>query len=127
MFCYFAGGKMALASPGSNITGVFSSATSPDNYTIKNLTKFAKTTYSTADFDNAVSDAMLFYGFDTDQLSDKAGDLAINDVYAFGTQSGLTGIFKVLEGNGNASGTLKIAIKIQKEISAGKSFEIYAY
>ena len=127
MFCYFVGGKMALASPGSNITGIFSSATSPDNYTIKNLTKFAKTAYSAADFDSGENDAILFYGFNSSLHTDKASALAVNDVYAFRIKSGLTGMFKVLEVDGNANGTLKIDIKIQKVMPNGKGFKIYPY
>lgn len=132
MFCYYetaqsAKNKMSLASPGSNLSGFFGSATSPENYTIKNLTKFAKTTYTAADFDSVKTDAILFSGFNSSLHTDKANALEVNDVYAFRTQSGLIGMFKVLEVNGDASGTLKIDIKIQKEIASDKSFKIYPY
>ena len=127
MFCYFEGGQMSLASPGGNIAGIFTGATSPENYTIKNLTQFAKTTYTVADFDSGENDAIIFYGLNTGQLTVKAGALAVHDVYAFRLQSDLIGMFKVLKIDDNASGTLEIAIKIKKEIPVGKSFIIYPY
>ncbi|MDY0343699.1 MAG: hypothetical protein RBR28_09005 [Lentimicrobium sp.] len=127
MLCYFEGGQMFLASPGGNIAGIFTGATSPENYSTKNLTQFVKTTLSAADFDNANTDALLYYGYSLAQPSIKAGGLLKDDVYAFLTHNGFTGLFKVLEVNGNASGTLKIDIKIQKELSVGKSLEIHAY
>lgn len=125
MFCYFEGNQMCLASPGGIIAGIFTGASSPDHYTIKNLTQFVKTTYTVADFDNADVDATLIYGFNSGQPSEKAGELAKHDVYAFRIQSGLTGMFKVLEVNGDEGGTLKIDIKIKKELPVGKSFKIY--
>lgn len=125
MFCYFEGGQMALASPGGNIAGIFTGATSPENYTIKNLTQFVKTTLHAVDFDNVENDALLHYAFGEGQSVIKAGALATGDVYAFRTQSDFIGLFKVLEVNGNTSGTLKMEIKIQKELPVGKMFKIY--
>ena len=127
MLCYFEGGQMSLASPGGNIAGIFTGVTSPENYSTKNLTQFAKTTYTPADFDSGENDAILFYGLNTGQLTVKAGALAVHDVYAFRTQSNLVGMFKVLKVDGDASGTLEIAIKIQKEIPVDRSFKIYSY
>lgn len=125
MFCYIESSqvsknKVSMASPGGNIAGIFAGTTAPENYSIKNLTQFVKTTYTVADFDNADVDALLIYGFNSGQPSEKASELAKHDVYAFRIQSGLTGMFKVLEVNGDEDGTLKIDIKIKKELPVGK-------
>lgn len=127
MLCYFEGGQMFLASPGGNVAGIFTGATAPENYTTRNLTQFVKTTFSAADFDNANTDALLYYGYSLAPPSIKAGGLLKDDVYAFLTHNGFTGLFKVLDVNGNASGTLKIDIKIVKEMPVGKSLEFHVY
>ena len=106
---------MTLASPGSNIKDIFTGQTSPQNYTTKNLTRFYKTELNAAQFDAVGDDAILLDQYDADEARKKASVLAVNDVYAFRIQSGLTGLFKVLEVNGAEAGTLKIAIKIQKQ------------
>ncbi len=120
IFCFYENtathqNLMSLGSPGSNINGVFTGATSPDNYTTKNLTRFYKTELTAAQFDAIANDAVLLDSYNADEARKKASVLAVNDVYAIRIQSGLTGLFKVLEVNGNETGTLKIAIKIQKQ------------
>lgn len=120
IFCFYENtathqNLMSLGSPASNITGVFTGATSPDNYTTKNLTRFYKTELTSAQFDAVSDDAVLLDSFNADEARKKASVLAVNDVYAFQIQSGLTGLFKVLEVTGVEDGTLKIAVKIQKQ------------
>lgn len=120
IFCFYENtalhqNLMSLGSPGSFITDVFTGATSPDNYTTNNLTRFYKTELTSAQFDAVSDDAVLLDSFNADEARKKASVLAVNDVYAFRIQSGLTGLFKVLEVNGAEAGTLKIAVKIQKQ------------
>jgi hypothetical protein len=120
LFCFYENNAthqnlMALGSPGSSINDIFTGQTSPDNYTTKNLTRFYKTELTSAQFDAVADDAVLLDSYNADEARKKASVLTVNDVYAFRIQSGLTGLFKVLEVNGAEAGTLKIAIKIQKQ------------
>ncbi|HLN54156.1 MAG TPA: hypothetical protein VK212_10645 [Lentimicrobium sp.] len=119
MFCYYENtpehqNMMTLGSPGSNITGIFSGATSPENYTTKNLTYFVKTTLSASNFDAVQNDAWVLASFDPENQFKKAKVLTAGDVYAFKLQSGKYGLLKVIEVTGTETGTLEIGIKVQK-------------
>jgi hypothetical protein len=120
LFCFFENtithqNMMSLGSPGSNITGIFTGATSPDNYTAKNLTRFYKTTLTAAQFDAIQNDAILLDSYNADDSRKKASVLAAGEVYSIRIQSGLTGLIKVIAVNGVEAGTLEIAVKIQKQ------------
>ncbi|MBW6489867.1 MAG: hypothetical protein K0B15_01615 [Lentimicrobium sp.] len=120
IFCFFENtpehqNMMSLGSPGSNITGVFTGATSPDNYTTKNLTRFYKTTLNAAQFDAIQNDAIILDAYNATEARKKASVLTAGEVYAIKIQSGLTGLIKVIAVNGAESGTLEIAVKIQKQ------------
>ncbi|MFH1118579.1 MAG: hypothetical protein V1775_02065 [Bacteroidota bacterium] len=115
MFCFFEDANMmALASPGTGITGVFTGATSPEFYTIKNQTWFVKTTLTAAQFDAVQNDGIVLDSFDTENDFRKAKLLTAGDVYCFKLQNGKYGLLKVIEVTGAATGTLEIAIKVQK-------------
>lgn len=120
IFCFFENtathqNMMSLGSPGSNINGVFTGASSPDNYTTKNLTRFYKTTITAAQFDAIQNDAVLLDAYNADEARKKASVLAAGEVYAIKIQSGLTGLIKVIAVSGEEAGTLEIAVKIQKQ------------
>jgi hypothetical protein len=120
IFCFFENtvahpNMMSMGSPGSNITGIFTGASSPDNYTTKNLTRFYKTTLTAAEFDAVQNDAVILNAFNTDEARKKASVLAAGEVYAIQISSGLTGLIKVIAVDGEATGTLEIAVKIQKQ------------
>jgi hypothetical protein len=120
LFCFFENtvthqNMMSLGSPGSNITGVFTGATSPDNYTTKNLTRFYKTTLTAAQFDAVQNDAILLDSYNAVESRKKASVLAVGEVYAIQTDSGLNGLIKVIAVSGEEAGTLEIAVKIQKQ------------
>lgn len=119
MFCFYENTSshvnlMTLAAPGSNITGIFSGATSPENYTEKNVTYFVKTTLSTAEFEQVSNDAVILASWDTNNKFKKAKMLQANDVYAFMLQSGKYGLFKVNSVAGVEDGTVTFTVKIQK-------------
>lgn len=119
MFCFFQNtpehpNMMSLASPGANITGIFSGATSPDNYTTKNLTWFVKTGLTAAAFDAVQNDAVVIDAYDADNDYKKAKVLTAGDVYSFKLQNGKFGLLKVIAVNGEVTGTLEIAVKVQK-------------
>lgn len=119
MFCFYEEtatvvNKMALAAPGSNINGIFTGSTAPDNYTVKNVTFFVKTSLSGSDFDAVKNDGIILASFDPSKKYKKAKLLAANDVYAFKLQSGKMGLFKVIAVDGKEAGSLQIALKVQK-------------
>lgn len=120
IFCFFENtathqNMMSLGSPGSNITGIFEGASSPDNYTTKNLTRFFKTELTAAQFDAIQNDAVIIDAYNADESRKKASVLTAGDVYAIKIQSGLYGLIKVIAVSGEETGTLDIAVKIQKQ------------
>lgn len=119
MFCFYENtasnqNLMSLAAPGSNITGIFEGATSPENYTTKNTTYFVKTSLTAEQFDAVSNDAIILALYDTENDFRKAKQLTAGDVYCFKLQSGKYGLYKVVAVTGAEAGTLEIAVKIQK-------------
>jgi hypothetical protein len=119
MFCFYENtashvNLMTLAAPGSNITGIFTGSTAPDFYTDKNVTFFVKTTLTPSQFDAVQNDAVILASFDPSKQFKKAKLLTVDDVYAFKLQSGKYGLYKVIAVDGTETGTLQIAVKIQK-------------
>lgn len=119
MFCFYEytvehPNYMTLAAPGSNITGIFTGATAPDNYTTKNVTYFTKTTLTAAEFDAVQNDAVVIASFDPDNKFKKAKALAIGEVYSFKLQSGKYGLLKITAVTGVEDGSLQMDVKIQK-------------
>jgi len=119
LFCFYENtathqNLMSMGSPGSGITGVFSGATAPDNYTVKNLTRFFKTELTSAQFDAIQNDAVILDSYNADESRKKASNLIAGEVYAIQIQSGKFGLIKVIAVDGTETGTLEIAVKIQK-------------
>lgn len=110
---------ITLASPGANITGIFTGETAPDFWTTKNLTKFQlpNPAITVAQFDALKeTDVIIETSFDNTVTSGnkKAKELAVNDIYAFKThnnQYGLLKVTEVLEGN---DGFVKFVYIIKK-------------
>lgn len=105
---------MTLAAPGSNISGIFTGATAPDQYTTKNITFFVKTSLTAAQFDAVQNDAIILASYDPNNQFKKAKLLTVGEVYAFKLASGKFGLYKVVSTQGVEDGTLEIAVKIQK-------------
>jgi hypothetical protein len=105
---------MTLAAPGSNITGIFTGSSSPENYLEKNVTYFVKTELSAAQFDLVTNDAVILNSFNPSNKFKKAKVLTAGDVYAFMLQSGKYGLLKVIVTTGVEDGTTEFAVKIQK-------------
>lgn len=119
LFCFYENtashqNMMTLASPGSNITGIFTGTTSPENYTIKNVTFFVKTALTAAQFDAITTDEAILSAFDNDNKFKKAKQLAVGEVYAIKVQSGKYGMFKVTNVTGTETGKLEFTLKMQK-------------
>ena len=119
MFCFYENtashvNLMTLAAPGSNITGIFSGSTSPENYTTKNVTFFSKTDLTPAMFDAVTNDAIILESFDPNNKFKKAKLLVPGDIYAFKLQSGKYGLLKVTNVIGVEDGSLEFDVKLQK-------------
>ncbi len=119
MFCFYENtatsvNMMTLAAPGSNIKGIFTGASSVEQYSVKNITFYVKTTLTAAQFDAAANDAVIRASFDPTKQFKKAKLLTAGDVYSFKLQSGKYGLLKVIAVAGAEAGTLQIAVKIQK-------------
>ena len=116
LYCYdgIAGEANTIASANANINVSF--FTGPEalaNWTIKNETRYFKTTLTTNDFDIASNDSLLLVSYDELLGKRKAKNLVINDIYSFKTISGKYGLFKVKSVVGAESGNIEIAIKYQ--------------
>ena len=119
MFCFYENtaeniNLMSLAGPGSNITGIFSGATSPENYTTKNIIFLVKTELTSAQFYTVQNDAVILESFKSNSQLKKANLLKAGEVYSFKLHSGKYGLFNVTSVEGTETGTLRIAVKIQK-------------
>jgi hypothetical protein len=106
--------KTALASPGANITGIFTGAHAPENWAIKNTTLYVKTSLTAADFDAVTNDDAIIPTYVAANAFRKAKNLVIGDVYCFLTQRGNMGLLKVTAVTPNADGSAEFAVKIQK-------------
>ena len=102
IFCFYEEGvnNIAIAGPGTGIDGIFTGDAAPQNWDVKNLTRFTKPTVdlTVADFDALKDgDAIIETYFNAEQTSGykKAKDLKINDIYTFKTEGNIFGIIKV--------------------------------
>jgi len=119
MFCFYENTTShqnftTLGAPGSNITGIFTGGTAPDNYDVKNVTYFVKTILTPAQFDAVTNDEGILQSFDPSNQFKKAKNLQTGDVWAFKTQSGKFGLLKVTSVVPETNGSLEMAVKIQK-------------
>ncbi len=105
----------ALGSPGSNITGIYSGSNAPEYWTAKNTTYFSRNIINipVASFDNAINDSLIIANTFANG-GRKAKSLAANQIWAFQTQAGKFGLIKVIQVDGQESGSVKIAVKMQQ-------------
>ncbi len=118
IFCFYeaaGGNNIALAGPGTGINGIFTGASSPENYTVTDTTRFIKTTLTTAQFDAMFeTDQAIVSAYDAENSSRKAKNLTVNDVVAFKTQDNLYGLLKVTEVVQDSIGYAKFQMKVKK-------------
>lgn len=127
---------MTISSPGANITGIFTDDNGDEyftSWTTKNLSTITPTslsssvsplpdntpTITTETFDQIKQgDAIIETYFNSTLTSSnkKAKVLAVGDIYAFKTQDGTYGLFKVTEISDpqDANGWIKFELKIYK-------------
>jgi hypothetical protein len=109
------GNNIAIASPGTGISGIFSGNSAPENWTTQNTTYYTKTTLTTAQFDAlAETDQLIVTSFDTANAYRKAKNLVIDDIYAFKTQAEAYGLFKVTEVVQGADGSVTYEVKVKE-------------
>lgn len=114
VYFYDASDANTLASPGANIgDDVFTGASGLANWTTLNESYYYKTALSVSDFDAATTDSVIVWNYDNEESKRKAKNLAIGDVYTFKTEAGKMGMFKVVAVNGEATGDIEIAIKME--------------
>ena len=109
------GNNIAIASPGSNITGIYTGPSSVENWATLNTTYFTKTTLTVEQFHAlAETDQLIETSFDPDNKFRKAKDLKVDDIYAFQVQAGTYGIFKVTEVVQDSIGSVAFEVKVKK-------------
>jgi hypothetical protein len=119
ILCFYeeaSGNNIALAAPGSNITGIFTGDAAPENWTTLNQTYF---TLPTSDITVAQFDALKdgeviiesYYNAEQTTGNKKAKDMKVDDIWTFKTQSGTFGILKVTAVEQGATGYVEFEYK----------------
>jgi len=109
------GNNIAIASPGTNITGIFTGPDAPENWTTANTSYFTKTTLTVEQFDALEeTDQLIETSFDTTNAFRKAKDLKVDDIYAFQVEVGTYCILKVTEVVQDSIGSVEFEIKVKK-------------
>lgn len=115
IFCFYeaeTGNNIALASPGSGITGIFTGEDMPDNWSIKNTTFFFMTALTQAQFEAVQNgDALIETSFDSANGRKKAKDVQVGQVWSFKTQSGTYGLLLATAVTQGANGTVTFLVK----------------
>ncbi len=115
IFCFYeaeTGNNIALASPGSGITDIFTGDDMPDNWTVKNTTYFFLTSLTAAQFKAVQNgDALIETSFDSANARRKAKDVQVGQVWAFKTQDGTFGLLNTTAVTQGTNGTATFLIK----------------
>jgi len=115
ILCFYeaeTGNNIALASPGSGITGIFTGDDMPDNWGIKNTTYFFQTTLTGTQFEAVQDgDVLIETSFDTDNARRKAKDVQVGQVWAFKTQNGTYGLLLATAVTQGTSGTVTFKVR----------------
>lgn len=118
ILCFYeleGGNNIALAGPGSGITGIFTGDDAPENWTTQNETFFLITALTAAQFDALVeTDALIETSFIEADARRKAKDMQVGMVVSFKTADGTFGLLKILEVAQGADGKVKFEVKIKK-------------
>lgn len=121
ILCFFElanGNNIAIAAPGSNITGIFVGESAPQNWTVKNQTYFTDpaTEITPVQFDQLKDgDAVIqsYYNESITSGNRRKRDMKVNDIYAFKTASGTYGLFKVTAVEQGATGYVEFEYKLK--------------
>jgi len=118
ILCFYeaeTGNNIALASPGSGISGIFTGTTAPENWTVQDTTFFCATELTAAQYDAVTeTDELIVTSFVEDNARKKAKDLQVDDVYSIRIQSGVYGLLKVTAVTQGADGDVTFEVKMKK-------------
>jgi hypothetical protein len=104
-----------IASPNANIdASVYTGSSGLSNWTIKNETRYYKTTLSYNDFSTAMNDSILLVSYSEINGKRKAKNLIAGDIYSFKTIHNKYGLFYVENVSGLDTGYITVKILIQK-------------
>lgn len=118
IFCFYeaeGGNNIALASPGTGITGIFTGSSSVENWTTTDTTFFYATTLTPDQF-NAITttDDLIETSFNAVDARRKAKDMKINDIYSIKIQSGQYGLLMVTAVTQGADGSVTFELKMKE-------------
>jgi len=103
-----------LASPGSDVPAdLFPGARNISLWTLKNATRFVKSTMTVSDFNAISNDAPIVNAWNNAQSVSKAGELKANDIWLVKLASGRKGAVLVKTIAGADAGEIQFEIKIQ--------------
>ena len=117
--CYYydflQGEDNEIASPNANIdASVYTGQYALTNWTVKNETRYLKTTLTDAQFYGTANDSILIATYNVPLAKRKAKNLAVGDIYSFRTTTtGKFGLFRVMNVTGTDAGTVEIMVKMQ--------------
>jgi hypothetical protein len=104
-----------IASPNANIDpSVYNGASGLINWTIKNETRYYKTTLTVGDFNAAANDSLLLVAYSEPNAKRKAKNLVSGDIYSFKTTHNKYGLFHVQQVTGLDTGSITVNILIQE-------------
>jgi hypothetical protein len=111
------GDENTIASPGANVdASIFTGIQGLSNWTVRNTTRFLfEADIVPEEFDNCLNDSLILANtFDFETGKRKAKNLKPGQVYAFVTDSGRKGLFKVVDVEGREEGFVEISIKMAR-------------
>lgn len=117
LLCFYeVGNDIALASPGSGISGIFTGSTATENWTTQNTTMFYEVlTMTPTQFDALTdTDDLIVSSYNSTDARKKAKLLVKDKIFAFLTADGKNGLLKVTNSTVNASGDVEFVYIIKK-------------
>ena len=118
IFCFYeaeTGNNIALASPGTGITGIFTGEDAPENWATKNTTFFLLTTLTEEQFMAVQNgDELIVSSFDPATARRKAKDLQVGNVWSVMTTDGIYGLLFVEEVTQGTNGKARFLLKTTK-------------
>lgn len=119
IFCFFEGGdtgnNIALASPGTGITGIFTGDDAPETWTTQNTTFFFLTALTEQDYSSVQEgDDLIVSSFDSENARRKAKDLQPGQVWSVLTDDGFYGLLYVTSVTQGAEGKATFLLKTKQ-------------
>jgi hypothetical protein len=115
LFCFYeasTGNNIALASPGSGITGIFTGDDAPANWKHQNTTYFYLTALNVAQFDAVQeNDELIVTSFNSTDARRKAKDVQVDQVWSFKTTDNYYGLLKATAVVQGTNGTVTFVVK----------------